>query len=185
MKNEDLTNPELAVLGLVAENPKHGYQVEQDIEQRGFREWTEVGFSSIYHILNKLETAGLLLSQRQPSAGLPARKVYHLTSAGRRACADAVRRRLQQPRPRSSDFDLALANLATLPPHEALQAVNIYIASLKATLENVEGKLLAGAGRGTMPFHVTALFDHSLSALHNELVWLEGFSKKLSVEAEE
>ena len=43
-----MTDAELAVLSLVAEQPCHGYEIEQVIEARGVREWTEVGFSSIY-----------------------------------------------------------------------------------------------------------------------------------------
>ena len=54
-----LTNAELAILSLVAETPRHGYEIEQVIERRGMREWTEVGFSSIYYLLKKLETDGL------------------------------------------------------------------------------------------------------------------------------
>ena len=50
-----MTNPELAILSLIAEKPRHGYDIEQVIEARGMREWTEIGFSSIYYLLNKLE----------------------------------------------------------------------------------------------------------------------------------
>jgi DNA-binding PadR family transcriptional regulator len=48
-----MTNAELAILSLVVEKPRHGYQIEQVIEERGMREWTEVGFSSIYYLLKK------------------------------------------------------------------------------------------------------------------------------------
>ena len=50
-----MTNAELAILSLVAEQPRHGYEIENVIEQRGMRAWTEIGFSSIYYILKKLE----------------------------------------------------------------------------------------------------------------------------------
>ena len=63
---ETLTNTELAILGLVAEQPKHGYQIEQDIAARGMRDWTEIGFSSIYYVLNKLEV-GRMAGQRGSS----------------------------------------------------------------------------------------------------------------------
>jgi DNA-binding PadR family transcriptional regulator len=43
-----MTNAELAILSLVAEQPRHGYEIEQVIEEREMREWTEIGFSSIY-----------------------------------------------------------------------------------------------------------------------------------------
>jgi len=64
-----MTNAELAILGLVAEAPRHGYEIEQLIENRGMRNWTEVGFSSIYYILNKLEQRSLIRSHREPAAG--------------------------------------------------------------------------------------------------------------------
>ena len=60
-----MTNAELAILSLIAEQPRHGYDIEQIIEARGMRDWTEIGFSSIYYLLNKLEKAGLIESQLQ------------------------------------------------------------------------------------------------------------------------
>jgi hypothetical protein len=53
----DLNMPHLdgiEVLGLLAEMPRHGYQLEQVIDDRGMREWTEIGFSSIYFVLNNV-----------------------------------------------------------------------------------------------------------------------------------
>jgi DNA-binding PadR family transcriptional regulator len=55
-----VTNAELAVLSLVVERPRHGYDVELTIAERGMRDWTDVGFSSIYYLLGKLEKAGLI-----------------------------------------------------------------------------------------------------------------------------
>jgi len=83
----------------VAEQPKHGYQIEQDITTRGMREWTEIGFSSIYYVLNKLEADSWLASQpgeAQPAAaGLPAATVTTETSEldhSARRCLAQVRR---------------------------------------------------------------------------------------------
>ena len=59
-----MTNAELAILSLVAEEPRHGYDIEQVIEARGMRDWTEIGFSSIYYLLKKLEKSGLTLIPR-------------------------------------------------------------------------------------------------------------------------
>jgi len=80
-----MTNAELAILSLIIEQPRHGYNLEQVIEERGMRNWTEIGFSSIYYILRKLEKAGLIESHTEPSEGKgPGRKVYQVTSAGRK-----------------------------------------------------------------------------------------------------
>ena len=42
MVRKDLTDNELLVLGLVAEMPRHGYELEQLIDRRGMREWTHL-----------------------------------------------------------------------------------------------------------------------------------------------
>ena len=171
-----LTNTELAILGLVAEQPRHGYQIEQDITARGMRNWTEIGFSSIYYILNKLEKAGWLASQLKAQGGGPARKVYHLTAPGGQVYREAVRQRLAEPRPRSGDFDLALANLPALPPAEAREALLCYQASLRARLAQVQAKRQADrAQQGSLPPHAEALFDHSLVLIEAELAWVTRF----------
>ncbi|MFN2222899.1 MAG: PadR family transcriptional regulator, partial [Candidatus Promineifilaceae bacterium] len=56
-----MTNAKLAISSLIAEEPRRDYDIEQKIiEARGMREWTEIGFSAIYSLLKKLETAGLV-----------------------------------------------------------------------------------------------------------------------------
>ncbi|MAC39111.1 MAG: PadR family transcriptional regulator, partial [Oceanicaulis sp.] len=70
----NLTDAELLLLGLVSEMPRHGYELEQVIETRGMREWTQVGFSSIYFVLGKLEKAGLVAAGRP--RGAKARKTF-------------------------------------------------------------------------------------------------------------
>ena len=59
-----VTDAELVLLGLLAEQPRHGYQLEAVVAERGVREWTALGFSSIYYLLNKLEPHGLVTSER-------------------------------------------------------------------------------------------------------------------------
>ena len=57
-----MTDTEFAILGLVHEEERHGYQIEAVIEERGMREWTAVGFSSIYYLLKKLEKKAFISS---------------------------------------------------------------------------------------------------------------------------
>ncbi|HWI61463.1 MAG TPA: PadR family transcriptional regulator, partial [Symbiobacteriaceae bacterium] len=78
-----MTNAEIAIMTVLAERPCHGYEVEAVIEARGMREWTEVGFSSIYYVLKKLEAQGLVegVAASEGSRG-PARITYRVTPAG-------------------------------------------------------------------------------------------------------
>jgi DNA-binding PadR family transcriptional regulator len=173
----ELTNSELALIGLTAEGPKYGYEIEGAIEARGMREWTEIGFSSIYYALNRLESAGLLASRRTESGMRPGRRIYELTPAGWQSYRAEVLRRLSDDRPRTSDFDLALANLTALEPDGqglVRQALEARRRRLAGKLAEVEAKWTAD-GRGHLSPGVEALFDHTLMQLRAELAWLDGF----------
>jgi DNA-binding PadR family transcriptional regulator len=172
MKNE-LTNPELVLLGLVTEGPCHGYQIEQRIESRGMREWTEIGFSSIYYILNKLEHSGWLVSEQQIEVGL-ARRIYRVTPEGRQIFREAICQRLAHPRPRSGDFHLGLANQTVLSRDEIRQALETHRAELEIRLSRVRAKWAADriTQEDELPPHVNALFDFSASQVEAELNWL-------------
>ena len=172
-----MTNIELAVLGLIAEGPRHGYQIAQDIETRGMRAWTEIGFSSIYSTLNKLEHSGWIESQVHEVSGQrgPARKVYGLTPAGMDAHRKAVRQRLSKPHPRSADFLLALANLPVLSDGEQREALLEYQGSLRQQIGGVREKQMRDQQARHLAPHVEALFDYSLTLMTAELEWIDRF----------
>ena len=102
-----MTNAELAILSLVVEQPRHGYHIEQTIVQRNMRDWTDVGFSSIYYVLGKLETAGLVISKREPAPRSgPARRVYSATDEGVAAMHQEALKAIAGPASRPSSCQL-------------------------------------------------------------------------------
>src|SRR5688572_9379581 len=102
MPAKDLTDSELLVLGLVAEMPRHGYELEQVIEQRGMREWTEIGFSSIYFVLGRLEKKGLVKAEIPATA--KAKKSYKMTRTGTKTLVNQTVTALKTLRPRYSSL---------------------------------------------------------------------------------
>ena len=73
---------EAAILGLLCESPLYGYTIEKIIEERGMRHWTDIGFSSIYYVLKRLESKMLITSSCEQQADRPSRKPYTTTDAG-------------------------------------------------------------------------------------------------------
>ena len=110
----ELTPAELTVLGLIIERARHGYDLEQVIEQRGIRQWSDVGFSSIYYLLAKLEKRGLAHVPEAPAAP-KSRRVYHATTQGRGVAARAALALIEQPRPVPHPLLVGIANLPLLP----------------------------------------------------------------------
>lgn len=171
-----MTDAELAILSLVAEGPQHGYQIQQAIEARGMRDWTAIGFSSVYYILNKLEREGLLTSHLTPSERGPARKVYRLTRAGHGVLQTAIADLLSTPHDHGNSFSLGLANLHLLRPEQVRGALDVYEGRLRARIADLSHRREAqSAVQPDRPLQVAAIFDYSLRLLLAELEWLVEF----------
>jgi len=172
-----MTNAELAILSLVAETARHGYEIEQTIEERGMREWTEIGFSSIYYLLKKLEKAGLVESQLIPTQGRgSARRVYQITPAGRSGLCKATLEALSQPQQSYPSILLGIANLPLLSQEQLVVALRSYRKILTERLEQVAAK---AESQRPLPDHVEMLFDYSLMALNSEEKWIEKAIRKM------
>ena len=168
----ELTNPECAILSLVAEGPRYGYQIEQIVAARGMRRWTEIGFSSIYYILNKLAAQGSLAAETQDAGSRPSRRVYRILPTGMDTLRKETRLRLCAPRLHTSDFDLALALLPLLSLAEALADLAVYRASLIAQLDEVRAKWKIDQADSHFPWQVNELFDHGAAMLEADLAWV-------------
>jgi DNA-binding PadR family transcriptional regulator len=171
-----MTNAELAILSLVAEQPRHGYDIEQLIEARGMREWTDIGFSSIYYILKKLEREGLVEAALDASGRGPARKVYNITRQGVEAMHAALLEVLSVPQRASSPIMMGIANLPAVSRSEALEALRQYHGELAARLEHMQTRWEA---QKPLPYFVDALFDYSEQMIQTELAWIAGFIEQL------
>ncbi len=185
-----LTDAELLLLGLVAEMPRHGYELDQVIQQRGMRQWTQIGFSSIYFVLGKLRKLGLVTARKPltrrtgfacrrfatvPRSGTrrvkgpKARKVYGITSAGRRALASQTIDALRDVRPVYSSVLLGMINWAALKREEALEALRTRGKSIEAELARLGAIQVE---QQPLPDYVEALFDYSLGQLRAEATWV-------------
>ncbi len=177
-----MTSAELAILGLVVEQPRHGYQIEQVIEGRNMRRWTEIGFSSIYYLLKKLEKAGLVVSAPEDEgSGGPVRRVYRPTATGRRAWREESRDALATHEPAYPRFLLGLSALPAFEPGEAVAAFRSYRDGLVERLAQMnEARDRAGPD---LPYHVAAMFDHSEALIDAEVAWIDAQIRLLAEEA--
>ena len=115
-----ISDLEAAILGLLYEEPQYGYQLEKTIEGWGLRNWTQIGFSSIYYVLKKLEKKELVTSKLEAVEGKPSRKVFTITSHGREIMKEKVRYLLSWNTKLINPFDLGLAYLNYLEPAEVI-----------------------------------------------------------------
>jgi DNA-binding PadR family transcriptional regulator len=83
-RDSESLSPQPILLGLLMSQPRHGYELYQDLSQQLGRVW-QVGLSQLYAQLKQLEEADLVTAHTEPQGSRPPRKVYHLTPEGRSA----------------------------------------------------------------------------------------------------
>ncbi len=166
MKTKSLTDAELLVLGLVAEMPRHGYELEQVIEERGMREWTRIGFSSIYFVLGKLKKMRLVTAKK-PAEG-NTRKTYAVTEIGREELVVQTLTALKNVRPSHSSVLLGMLHWPVLQRNAALEALQTRGEAIKRELERL-GNIQVD--QQPLPDFVEALFNFSIGQLQAESEW--------------
>jgi DNA-binding PadR family transcriptional regulator len=172
-----MTDAELTILSLVAEGSRFGYEIQDIIDDRGLRDWLSVGFSSVYYILNRLETQKLLTSRLHTDGHGPARKIYELTDAGRGVLQTAISDLLRQPRALGAGFELGLANIHVLKPHQVYKVLVDHRDDLKLRLQAVEENWRQHQTNDeeVVLDHIHALYTHSIALMRSELEWLNQF----------
>jgi DNA-binding PadR family transcriptional regulator len=178
-----MTNAEIAVLGLVAEKPRYGYELNKAIKEKGIHYWTEIGFSSIYFVLTRLEEKELVESRIESQDSVPSRKVYSVTKKGKKELKGSIMQILSHPKRRFSDVDLGMSNLMYLNREEALSCFKSYLGQL--TGEESELKdFWQTLGGEDLPFYMTALFTRPLMHRQVEIEWVKEFIDKLEARPE-
>jgi len=176
-----ISDIEAAILGLLYEEPQYGYQLEKTIEGWGMRNWTQIGFSSIYYVLKKLEKKVLVKSRLEKVEGKPSRKVFTITELGRHTMKEKVRDLLSWNKKLISPFDLGIAYLNCLEPQEVIECLENYTESAKGRINFLESSVKMQEELGA-PYYVVALFSRPLEHLKTEIKWVEQFIEKIKKE---
>ena len=164
------SDADIVLLSLLAEQPRHGYDLDRVIEQRGYRQWTSLAFSSVYYLLKRLSERGLL----EPDEGSQGRRtVFRVTEAGRRELRQAAGERVLAPAPPSAGVLPALNAYSRLDD-PALAAL------LAQRAEALLGRLdeLRALRAQVDEEHALAIFDYEILRQEADLVWTRTLLKK-------
>lgn len=120
-------------LSILFDEDATGYEIRRMSVEGECSYFVEASFGSIYPALAKLEAEGLVSSRIEPQDGKPAKKVYSITEAGRRAFLDALAEPLGDEVFRSPF--LLFARYAHVLPKELVEA------RLREQLERIQNKI--------------------------------------------
>jgi DNA-binding PadR family transcriptional regulator len=165
-----MTLLELTILSIIAEQECHAYQVELYIREQGFRQYLEIGFSSIYSALRKLQKIGLLSSRRVSRPHLPIRRIYTLTTKGQRIFREELLNILTRPNPKADALQLGLKLSRGLSTAELREALQLYEAELG---REIREKMTTMTQIRSTDIIETALLSRSLALLRTERKWVQ------------
>ncbi|MDO8980660.1 MAG: GyrI-like domain-containing protein [Afipia sp.] len=167
MDRKKLSDGEFAILSLLGESDHHGYEIDALIEARGMREWTAIGFSSIYFLLGKLSKRGLARFAKA-KRGAKAAKVFSITPKGREALTAATVRMLAEPSRVFPEVLLGIANWPGLDEASGLKALEKRLTGLSVEIARLQAKR---DRQRPLPDFVECLFDYTIEQLQADLVW--------------
>ena len=152
---------DFAILGLLHDQPRHGYELKRALGDLGF--W-QVSFGSLYPALRRLEKKGLIAA----TAGEGRRKAYRITAAG----VDALQELLAESGSESDrSFQLRLAFLGNLEPAKRLAVLEDRRQTLQERLHGAR-RSFKGA-RGATDRYRLALMERRVHSTEADIAWLD------------
>jgi PadR family transcriptional regulator, regulatory protein AphA len=172
MADRALLPGEHAILGLLAREPLHGYDLARLYRAEGLYDVCPVDQSMLYAYLKTLERRGLVEATEERVGRRPPRRLFRLTRAGR----VQFERWLQQPVSRMReirlDFLLKLYFLEHSDPVAAARLVERQIEACEVYLQEL--------GRRTPADPFRALVAESKrTAAHATREWLENYQDRV------
>jgi DNA-binding PadR family transcriptional regulator len=176
-----LSNVEMVLLQIIAEKDGiSGYGINHIVKERGYREWADIGMTSIYVGLKKLEDKKLVkfkVDIDKIGKG-PVPKIFFLAEKGKEVLSTEIYSILSGSRERERIFDLGVAGIPFVAPEKVQEALLQRKNYLNEHLENIDKKFKKDGGH-QLPVHIRYLFKHSLYLIGNEIKFIDELMRKL------
>lgn len=167
-----ISNVEFTILSLLWEQKAaSGYHLNTIVEKRGYREWADIGMTSIYTGLQKLKEKGLIrgrLTTEKKTQG-PVAKEFFLTAKGIELLKEETAKGLSETRERDRRFDLAISVMDILPPEEGFALIKKRKNFLESEKKRIEDACKTQMG---ISFKGILLFKHTLHFVQSEISFL-------------
>jgi DNA-binding PadR family transcriptional regulator len=138
-------------LGILSSREASGYEIKKAVEEGMFSHFIDASFGSIYPALTQLAAEGLLTVREEEQTGRPDKKVYAITSEGRKALARAISVSPAKDKYKS-EFLFQMLLQQFISPAIMLAAIDKQLGDLAADLQRI------GECRKSEQSHVGARF---------------------------
>jgi DNA-binding PadR family transcriptional regulator len=161
-----------ALLGLLAHDPKHGYDLKNELEQALGGHW-EINFGQIYTTLARMERDGLVEMVAEDRDGR-GKKTYRLTGPGRQELTAWLEEPVEKPRQLRDEFFIKLVVGRLAGPIDPQPMID---RQRQAYLQQLR-ELTALAGR-TEDGNLELMVEGAILHLQADLRWLDLCDERL------
>ena len=166
---------ELAILGLLKEQPMHGYQLSRELGESLGGFW-RVSYGSLYPTLRRLERAGEVEAVASEEATVGRRKqVYRITAKGEETFLQLLQETPHDNQSEDQRFRVRLAFFRYLPPETRLRLLERRRAYLENRLNSITDSLRSTRAR--VDDYTLSLMEHGRADVESDLAWVDGLIK--------
>ena len=191
--NYRLSHVAFAVLGLVAERESHAKNINERIKERGMKNWTEIGKSSVYGVLKKLrkdELVNMRIEEQKEEGKAYTVKIYTITKYGLKVLKAKVYDTLRNfEGRRKSDYDLALSMLPILSKEEQIEAFTNSLEIIKRDITMLKETEKVSIKKSMeqwnyYPLTIKALFYRPIIIMKSHMEFIKWILEQIEVEKE-
>lgn len=170
----------LVILGILNQQPLHGYEIKQFIEDY-MGDWTDIKFGSIYFALSKLAESGHIEVVEENRTGKrPAKTVYQITAAGKDEFIRLLKKAWREHKQTIYPFDIAIFFIKYLNRDEAISYLQKRIETVTQKLSFLQEHKEEYQQNPYIPKEAFAIINHSYYHLEAELKWLQELLKNMN-----
>jgi DNA-binding PadR family transcriptional regulator len=159
---------EFLFLGLLADGPKHGYEIKRQIEKE-LVPAIGLKIKSIYYPLQKMEEAGLVEKEVGQQGRFPQKYNYRITPKGKKKFEELISKSFISVQRPYFEMNLSLYFLPLIDPNVAKRGLKTRLVILK----RIHKDLLAFRKKSPQAKPLELILDHDLDLVGAEIASTE------------
>lgn len=163
----------LYILGLLLRfGPQHGYQIKKLLAEQ-LEDFTQIKLPTIYYHLEKMEEAGMIISQNAKEGTRPEKKVYHVSESGCKRFRELLYRTIDIEYRPTFDVDAAFYFSDHIDIEDIIKSLQRHFERLEKAIEHIEEHRQQTLKYLPKDMKVWAniIFEHHLAHYQSELEW--------------
>jgi DNA-binding PadR family transcriptional regulator len=167
---ERIMSLKFALLGLLAESPKYGYEIKRRFEGALGNVWS-VSYGQLYPTLRRLSELGWVTKKTEPGKKAAEKNIYSITEKGRKKLDEWLLKPLRSTYKVKDEFTLRFLFFSKLAPEHVLDYLRGQQKKTVMQKESFQRTLVSL--RDEIDYYLQAIIRKGIIHLEAENQWLE------------